>query len=267
MTEHKASAIPPPLDRLSPGEREVLVMLARGHTAKTIGTSLGISVAAVNERLRSARRKTGAGSSRELARSLAQENRDDFLGVGEATGATASSGGKAPARRWNSRRNVMVAAGALIAALALSQIIKPDVVQTPALPTVAGVPGPEADIVSRMAAGPDARQLRMRLQDETRDETWAAATEAGIRAAYGQIPGVARSVNTLAVTCAATLCEVVGRTRPAASTDDITAVLADMQSGDLNVAIERLRLETKMTGFTTDPNNPAAIGFVAYFER
>ena len=56
------------LARLSPAERTVLRLLAQGHTAKSIAAELGISVNAVNERLRVARRKTGLGSSRELAR-------------------------------------------------------------------------------------------------------------------------------------------------------------------------------------------------------
>ena len=63
-------------------------LLAHGHTAKTIATLEGLSVNVVNERLRSARRKTGAVSSRELARLVgrdegraAQENRNKFFGV------------------------------------------------------------------------------------------------------------------------------------------------------------------------------------------
>ncbi len=58
-------------------ELEVLRLLAAGHTSKTIATHLGRSETAINELLRAARRKTGVGSSRELARLLAaQENWD-----------------------------------------------------------------------------------------------------------------------------------------------------------------------------------------------
>lgn len=55
---------------LSARELEVLRLLAAGHTVKSIAAQLGYSEASINERLRDARRKTGVGSSRELARML-----------------------------------------------------------------------------------------------------------------------------------------------------------------------------------------------------
>ena len=61
------------LDRLSDRERDFLTLLARGHTAKTIARSRSLSTNVVNEHLRSARRKTGASSSRELARRVVGE--------------------------------------------------------------------------------------------------------------------------------------------------------------------------------------------------
>lgn len=76
------------LDRLSDHERDLLTLLAQGHTAKTIARSRSLSVNTVNEHLRSARRKTDASSSRELARLLVaaaeaplQENCDKQFGV------------------------------------------------------------------------------------------------------------------------------------------------------------------------------------------
>lgn len=63
-----------PFAGLTERELEVLRLLALGHTAKTIAYRLGRSETSINERLRDARRKTGVGSSRELARALdAQE--------------------------------------------------------------------------------------------------------------------------------------------------------------------------------------------------
>jgi DNA-binding CsgD family transcriptional regulator len=79
------------LARLNEAERRVLCLLGEGHTAKSIATELGTTPAAVNERLREARRKTGVGSSRELARMLkAQENRHEQIGVGSRRPIAAS---------------------------------------------------------------------------------------------------------------------------------------------------------------------------------
>ena len=57
-------------ERLTDREMEVLHLLVAGHTVKTIAARLGRSETSINERLRAARRKTGVGSSRELARLL-----------------------------------------------------------------------------------------------------------------------------------------------------------------------------------------------------
>lgn len=65
---------------LSEREIEILRLLVAGHTVKTIAARLGRSETSINERLRSARRKTGVGSSRELARLLdLQKNCDEKI--------------------------------------------------------------------------------------------------------------------------------------------------------------------------------------------
>src|SRR3546814_7553139 len=56
---------------------EILRLLVAGHTVKTIAARLGRSETSINERLRSARRKTGVGSSRELARLLDRQKTCD----------------------------------------------------------------------------------------------------------------------------------------------------------------------------------------------
>jgi|GEM_PF-5918098 len=64
------SLSPDDLAKLNDGEAQVLQLLSAGHTIKTAAVELGLTENAVNERLRSARRKTGAQSSRDLARAL-----------------------------------------------------------------------------------------------------------------------------------------------------------------------------------------------------
>src|SRR6218665_273599 len=55
---------------LTDKELEVLRLLTAGHTVKSIAARLGRSETSINERVRAGRRKTGVGSSRELARYL-----------------------------------------------------------------------------------------------------------------------------------------------------------------------------------------------------
>ena len=59
-------------ESLSEREKEALRLLLGGHDIKSIAANLGLSVHTVNERLREARRKLGASSSRQAARLLAE---------------------------------------------------------------------------------------------------------------------------------------------------------------------------------------------------
>jgi DNA-binding CsgD family transcriptional regulator len=57
---------------LTEKEKQTLRLIVRGHDAKSIARSLGLSVHTVNERLRDVRRKMAVSSSREAARLLLQ---------------------------------------------------------------------------------------------------------------------------------------------------------------------------------------------------
>jgi len=93
-------------------ELEILRLLASGHTAKSIATRLGRSETAINERLREARRKTGVGSSRELARLLdAQKIWDKNIDLTKS-GSTANASAQPPSsgRIWSKGRIPMLLA-------------------------------------------------------------------------------------------------------------------------------------------------------------
>lgn len=62
---------------LTDKERHTLRLLTLGHDAKSIARELGLSVHTINERLRDARRKMGASSSREAARLLRELEASD----------------------------------------------------------------------------------------------------------------------------------------------------------------------------------------------
>lgn len=63
--------------KLTDKERQTLRLLTLGHDAKSIARELGLSVHTINERLRDARRKMGASSSREAARLLRDQDAAD----------------------------------------------------------------------------------------------------------------------------------------------------------------------------------------------
>ena len=58
---------------LTQKEKQTLRLMVRGHDAKSIACSLGLSVHTINERLRDARRKMTVSSSREAARLLLEK--------------------------------------------------------------------------------------------------------------------------------------------------------------------------------------------------
>ena len=122
-------------DALNERELEILRLLAGGHTVKSIAAQLERSEASINERLREARRKTGVGSSRELARLIeAQKNRDtksDLSPPGDP--ADASSVPRRTGFGWTKGRIAMaflLPAAALGLALAAGYSAMPETAET-----------------------------------------------------------------------------------------------------------------------------------------
>ncbi len=128
---------PPPVspDALSEKELEILRLLAAGHTVKSIAAGLGRSEASINERLREARRKTGVGSSRELARLLAEQKIWDRK-IDLLIRAPSSEAPSVPRRKgfeWTKGRIAMafmLPAAALALALAASTTTIPEAAET-----------------------------------------------------------------------------------------------------------------------------------------
>lgn len=206
-------AMPPrPLESsppLSPAERQVLALLAKGHTTKSVAAALNLSVHAVNERLREARRKTGAASSRELARRLAaQENWDKEIGVtgSDLPGAEPELPGAVMTARRRSRNLVIMSA--TVAAIALAAIGM-QIASTPTAtrPTAASAPTPATP---RGTAKLDPYPARFAA--EIRNSDWAAPTELRAWALLILVDGV----QSMEVHCAATLCRVDGTALPGA---------------------------------------------------
>jgi len=105
------------LQALTEKEKETLRLLVDGHDAKSMARHLGLSVHTINERLRDARRKMSASSSREAARQLREiEGRTPEISgdktLGEAAAATGMEEMAAPAEtRRISHRAGWIAGG------------------------------------------------------------------------------------------------------------------------------------------------------------
>lgn len=178
---------------LTEKELEVLRLLAAGHTVKSIAVSLGRTEASINERLRDARRKTGVGSSRELARLLAaQKNWDRNFDLAEPRGVP--DGLPQPSARGRAKPKgtlVMLATLPLAAAIGLA-LAAPETPQQAAPPQ----PAPAAATkdsplagrwsldVSRIPA--DERPQRVIIEFRTgADQKWTTRVE--IVAADGSV--------------------------------------------------------------------------------
>lgn len=195
---------------LSEREREVLRLLVRGHTVKSIAEITGRTSGAVNERLREARRKTGVGSSRELARLLAsQENRDTKIGMGSSPVDQAPEPQQARpdgVLRYGKGALIMIPIllSIALAAVAIHQhgvdaATNPPVVDAPANDPILG-----RTLGSMMGPGNSYQKVR----SEVRDPVWADPTERALGDVYRRILTSYGLVEPVRVICAATICEV-----------------------------------------------------------
>jgi len=246
----------------------LLVLLGRGHTAKSIATLKGLSVPAVNERFRAARRKTGVGSTREVARLLiAQENRHDLIDLASnpfpppdlRRPDTPAFRRASPLRRW---RYPMLATGLIAVALIAQQTATPPA-PAPTRPTAGD--SLAAEILARRPPSFDLDALHAEVAGGVRDPDWSARTENVLSRRYHLAPGFTEGVQSLSITCAATLCEVAGSTRPDLSTGAVT---------DLMTRLQTLGHPDRVPGlvqlghhFSTTVDRPPAFVFVSYWRR
>jgi DNA-binding CsgD family transcriptional regulator len=255
------------LDSLSDLEKRALRLLSEGHTAKSIAAATGCTPAAVNERLRQARRKTGVGSSRELARILrTQENRHeqiDLVGNGDLDEAT-------EANPRNARKGLL--AMLLLLTIGLGALVVHD-----QNPTSASALTQVEDPLLNGAfseTGRSARQLHAQLRRETRDAKWADGMEAQLRARYSVIPQLWSTGLRPRITCATTLCEIAGivdlptsdLARREVVAAEWNASLTKLQSGEINRDIAALGLKSA-AGLFTPAQGGKAVVFAIYWSR
>jgi DNA-binding CsgD family transcriptional regulator len=129
-------------DALTAKELEILRLLAAGHTVKSIAVRLERSEASINERLREARRKTGVGSSRELARLLDEQKIwDKKIDLSAAESSAEIEAGPPPGGgHWSKGQMIMLIAIPLAAAgllLTATNPLERGETPSPAEPTAA----------------------------------------------------------------------------------------------------------------------------------
>jgi len=261
-----ASALLPDLSSLNPAEREVLALLAQGHTAKSIANLTGRTEGSVNERLREARRKTGVASSRELARLLAEapspKNRDEQIGMAcRAAGEPEAPSNATPLRGGRLGKGAIgmtFVSGAAIFGIALFSIQAP---QTAV---------PEADPVLgnsfATAQSPSLADLHREVRSEARDTNWAAATEAAINAQFMKHAGLGHSGDVLRVTCGKTLCEVALTMTPG-NERRVASVMNEIQKVPLQDAMRALDVTSEIMSFGRSDDQPAKPLHVSYWRR
>lgn len=254
------------LSRLNDGERRVLRLLAEGHTAKSIAVAIDATPAAINERLREARRKTGVGSSRELARLLrAQESRDEIIGV-----AIVPTGGAAITPS-DARRRPLAGVFAMIA-LFLLAAAGAAALMTQASPT--GSTDIDPLIGSPLVHTPDLATFHEKVRAEARDERWAGGMENRIRARVMQIPLVGKGGNVLRVTCGQSLCEIAGTLvspKDKAEIEDqksqFNLTTRALQVPPLPDDLAKLGLKFEGANFTSGKAQPDSMIFLLYYSR
>lgn len=255
------------LDRLNASERELLLLLGRGHTAKSIAVLKGLTELAVNERFRSARRKTGIGSSREIARLLvSQENRDDFIGLAEPAAEPPDlprpdAPHRASSQRW---RLPMAAAVLLAAALLAQQTSVPP--KHPLPPGQRTIDVPENTFVTAAQRQPDIAALSAEARSGRFDAAWTADAETRLAAAYRSEPGMS-ALRMLNVTCSDALCEVLGETAEGVTVEEVAEVITHAESRTIVTAVDGLDLQREFSSVRTNNTDPFKGWIVSYWRR
>jgi DNA-binding CsgD family transcriptional regulator len=232
--------------KLSAAERTALNLLAQGHTAKSIANLTDRSVGAVNESLREARRKTGVGSSRELARMFAaQENRDEFIGMAPVSAADPKLHPPVAlrGRLWKGAMLMSVLLAGAFAAIAL--VTQPQSQPKPMSPAPAAVLAVVQDT-------PSPRDLHDRIAAEPRDPAWAPATEAKLARWFASRPAIAGITGPVTVHCGSTMCEAFGSYPSDTPADRTNAAWSEIQGKPFRDAIAPLGLNGENFSFASD---------------
>ncbi|HEY0311837.1 MAG TPA: DUF4019 domain-containing protein [Allosphingosinicella sp.] len=141
---------------LTEKEKQTLRLLLAGHDAKSMARHFGLSVHTINERLRDARRKLSASSSREAARLLREaEGADPQLvgdsGIGDALAAPPGQAG-VTAKPGPHRRAAWAIGGIAMFSLAIAALALSAAPQHRPATAAQSAPAPVAETRATQAA-------------------------------------------------------------------------------------------------------------------
>ena len=173
---------------LTEKEKQTLRLIVRGHDAKSVARSLGLSVHTINERLRDARRKMAVSSSREAARLLFESEGGEpgsptpelfgDSGIGEAASRVGADQGRAPiGGAGRVVRHPWIVIGVLLMTFALGLlafVALPQAASAPPSTPVAADAKPNTEVV-------DAARQWLALVDQDRWDDSYRATGASFR--------------------------------------------------------------------------------------
>src|SRR3546814_7533883 len=108
------------IQALTEKEKETLRLLVDGHDAKSMARHLGLSVHTINEKLRDARRKMSASSSREAARQLRELEREGPENFGDRLLGDAVAPGMEQLRSSAETHRMSRRAGWIVGAIIMS---------------------------------------------------------------------------------------------------------------------------------------------------
>ncbi|VXC98537.1 putative DNA-binding CsgD family transcriptional regulator [Sphingomonas sp. T1] len=249
---------------LNQHELDVLRLLASGHTAKSIAERSGLSVNAVNDRLREARRKTGVGSSRELARLIAtQENWAEKIEVpsGAPVDQTEHPEAGLPTAR-SIRRKAVIVVPAVILALSVIAWHQHSKVN-PFDPAITAT----TDLVIEALGSSiqDPRTLHAALKAEQLDPVWAERMETLLTRTYAPALTKTSLAGAVRVQCGRTLCEVYAvHHQPSSSTEEVR--LKQALGAPIFRNLEEAGLVNRGLNTSSDDGPNGRLSFVTYWQ-
>jgi DNA-binding CsgD family transcriptional regulator len=169
-------------EALTEKEKQTLRLLLAGHDAKSMARHLALSVHTINERLRDARRKLSAGSSKEAARLLldAEAASSDPLAdkrLGDAWRAPARQSASRPdAGAYGKRRALWATGGFAMLTLAVALLAFSGSPHPPADPAAQSAAAAAATPAARTGATQAASRFLELVDAGKWAESWAATT-------------------------------------------------------------------------------------------